>query len=83
MGQIFDCLREAESLAQVLDDRQRLGRISVYMTEYFRLMSDLDHAIESGQRALALATPPGTSACRSVANFLGTVYYDRVTTVER
>ena len=54
-ARIFDYLREAEALAQVLD-RQRLGQVSVYMTEYFRMMSDLDHAVQSGQRALALAT---------------------------
>jgi class 3 adenylate cyclase/tetratricopeptide (TPR) repeat protein len=74
---IFDRLREAEVLAQVVDDRQRLGRVSVYMTEYFRLMSDLDHAIESGQRALALATALGDVGTQVIANFyVGSVYYD-------
>src|SRR5262249_51359556 len=51
-ARIFEHLREAETLAQVLDDRQRLGQVSVYMTEYFRVMSDLERAVESGQRAL-------------------------------
>jgi class 3 adenylate cyclase/tetratricopeptide (TPR) repeat protein len=76
-GRIFDRLREAERLAQVLDDRQRLGRVAVYMTEYFRMMSDLDQAIESGQRALALATGLGDVGLQVMANFyVGSVYYD-------
>ena len=76
-ARIFDCLREAETLAQVLDDRQRLGQVSVYMTEYFRMMSDLDHAVESGQRALALATAHGDIGLQVMANYyVGSVYYD-------
>jgi predicted ATPase len=31
---ILDHLREAETLAQVLGDRQRLGQVAVYMTEW-------------------------------------------------
>jgi len=76
-GRIFDRLREAETLAQVLDDRQRLGQVSVYMTEYFRIMSDLDRAIESGQRALALATAHGDIGLQVMAHFyVGSVYHD-------
>jgi tetratricopeptide (TPR) repeat protein len=76
-ARIFDYLREAETLAQVLDDRQRLGQVSVYMTESFRMMSDLDHAVESGQRALALATTLGDVGLQVRANFyVGSVYYD-------
>jgi tetratricopeptide (TPR) repeat protein len=75
---IFDHLREAETFAQVLDDRQRLGQVSVYMTEHFRMMSDLDRAAESGQRARALATTLGDVSLQVVANFqIGTVYYDQ------
>jgi tetratricopeptide (TPR) repeat protein len=74
---IFEHLREADTLAQVLDDCQRLGRVAVFMTEYFRVVSDLDHAVESGQRALALATTLGDVGLRVVANFyMGSVYYD-------
>ncbi len=76
-GRIFDRLREAETLAQVLGDRQRLVQVSVYMTEYFRRMRDRDHAIESGQRALALATAHGDVGLQVMANFyVGSVYYD-------
>src|SRR5215831_14584861 len=76
-ARIFDHLREAETLAQVLDDNQRLGQVSVFMTEYFRMVSALDQAVESGQRALALATTLGDVGLQVVANFyVGTVYYD-------
>ena len=77
-ARMFEHLREAETLAQVLDDRQRLGQVAVFMTEYFRMMSDLDRAVESGQRALTLATTLGDVGLRVVANFyMGSVYYDR------
>jgi class 3 adenylate cyclase/tetratricopeptide (TPR) repeat protein len=76
-GRIFDRLREAETLAQVLGDRQRLAQVSVYMTEYFRRMRDRDHAIESGQRALALATAHGDVGLQVMAHFyVGSVSYD-------
>jgi tetratricopeptide (TPR) repeat protein len=76
-GHIFYHLREAETLAQVLDDRQRLGQVAVYMTEYFRMMSDLDRAVESGQRALAIATTLGDVGLQVKANFyMGSVCYD-------
>jgi tetratricopeptide (TPR) repeat protein len=76
-GRIFDRLHEAETFAQVLGDRQRLVQVAVYMTEYFRGVRDLDHAIESGQRALALAAAHGDVGLQVMANFYGgSVYYD-------
>jgi tetratricopeptide (TPR) repeat protein len=76
-GPLLDHLREAETLAEVLDDRQRLVRVSVYMTEYFKGMRDFDHAVEFGQRALALATTLGDVGLQVIANyFVGSVYYD-------
>ena len=75
---IFDHLREAETLAQGLDDRQRLGQVAMYMAEYFRQMNALDQALESGQRARALATTLGDVGLQVVANFhIGTVYYEQ------
>jgi class 3 adenylate cyclase/tetratricopeptide (TPR) repeat protein len=76
-GRSFDHLREAETLAHRLDDRQRLGRVLVYMAEYFRQMNNLDQAVESGQRALALATALGDVDLQVMANFyVGSLYYD-------
>jgi class 3 adenylate cyclase/tetratricopeptide (TPR) repeat protein len=77
-GQILHHLREAETLAHVLDDRQRLVRVAVSLTEYFRQMSDHAHALESGQRALAFATTLGDVGLQVVAHYyLGLIYYDQ------
>src|SRR4029077_19498920 len=75
-GQILHHLREAETLAHVLDDRQRLVRVAVSLTEYFRQMSDHAHALESGQRALAFATTLGDVGLQVVAHYyLGLFYF--------
>jgi class 3 adenylate cyclase/tetratricopeptide (TPR) repeat protein len=75
--QILHHLREAETLAHVLDDRQRLVRVSVSLTEYFRQMSDHAQALESGQRALASATILGDVGLQVIAHsYLGLIYYD-------
>ena len=54
-GDIFLHMREAESLANALHDQRRLGQVSAYLANYFRLMGDHDRAIESGLRAHAIA----------------------------
>ena len=47
------------------------------MSEYFRMMGDLDRAVASGQRARALATRLGDVGLQVQANyFVGAVYYD-------
>jgi tetratricopeptide (TPR) repeat protein len=72
---MFDCLREAETLAEAIDDPRRLGRISAYMTEYFRAVGDTDRAMASGQHALALAESVNDVGTQVVANaLLGNVY---------
>src|SRR5262249_21219373 len=55
-GSILDRLYEAEALAAALPDPQRLGRVVAYLADYFRLIGDQDRAIESGKRALAVAS---------------------------
>jgi tetratricopeptide (TPR) repeat protein len=76
-ARIFDYLREAETLVHVLEDQQRLGQVSVYMTEYFRVVGDLARAVESGQRARMLATLLGDVGLQVQANyFVGSVYYE-------
>jgi tetratricopeptide (TPR) repeat protein len=75
-GRGFDYVREAETLARALDDQRRLGRISVSMTQYFRTTGDYDNAIESGQRALAIAVALGDFPLQLQANiFLGQAYH--------
>jgi class 3 adenylate cyclase/tetratricopeptide (TPR) repeat protein len=73
---MFDCLREAEMLAKAIDDPRQLGRVSLYMTEYFRMVGDYDHAVASGQQALALAESVSDFSTQIVANvYLGIAYY--------
>ena len=75
---IFDDLREAETLAKAIDDQRRLGRISLFMIEYFRMVGDLDRAVESGQHALTLAESLSDFGTQVVTNvILGLVYYSR------
>ncbi len=76
MRQMLDYLREAATLAKALDDQPRLGRVSVYMTAYYRRMGDLDGAVESGQHALAMAESLGDFALQVMAHhLLGVAYH--------
>jgi tetratricopeptide (TPR) repeat protein len=52
---IVDCLREAEGLARRLDDRRRLGQLSVYMCHILPHAGGLAEAIAFGQNAETLA----------------------------
>jgi class 3 adenylate cyclase/tetratricopeptide (TPR) repeat protein len=66
---LFDYLREAETIAEALNDQNRLGRVSYYMTNYFWVMGDHDRALESGQRALAIATAFEDFPLQIMANY--------------
>jgi tetratricopeptide (TPR) repeat protein len=69
-------LRAAETLAEALDDQRRLGRVSLYMVDYFLVVGQYDRAIASSQRALALAAASGDTHTPVVANnYLGMVYF--------
>ena len=73
----LDHLREAETLADGLDDPRRLGRVSLYMSEYFcshgRRMTMPSQLASAPSRS---PRPVGMSSCRSLANaYLGLVYY--------
>jgi tetratricopeptide (TPR) repeat protein len=71
--QAFEHLRAAERLATTLNDHRRLGRAYAYLAEYFRLTGALDRAVESGERALAVATALGDFPLQVMATFfLGT-----------
>jgi tetratricopeptide (TPR) repeat protein len=74
--QAFEHLRAAETLATALNDHRRLGRAFAYRAEYFRLTGALDRAVESGERALAVATALGDFSLQVMATFfLGTAYH--------
>jgi class 3 adenylate cyclase/tetratricopeptide (TPR) repeat protein len=69
-------LRAAETLAEALNDARQLGRVCVYMAQYFLHYSQYARAIASSQRALALAATSGDHDTPIEANnFLGLVYF--------
>jgi class 3 adenylate cyclase/tetratricopeptide (TPR) repeat protein len=77
-GRILVLLREAEALAEALDDSRRLGRVSRFLINHFRLMGAYEHAIAAGKRALALAKAGGDDVPHALANQeLGYVYRDQ------
>jgi class 3 adenylate cyclase/tetratricopeptide (TPR) repeat protein len=68
-------LRAAESLAEALGDELRLGRALAYMANHFWWMGDHRRAVESGQRALTLATATDDLALKVLTSFfLGQAY---------
>jgi len=72
----FDHLREAEILAESLDDYQRLGRVYAFMTHYFGRIGNYPQALEYGQRAHALAVASGNVIDQaSVHTYLGQIYH--------
>ncbi len=71
-------LQEAERLAEAGGDQRQLARVHSFMLQHFRLKGDLARAVESGERALAIAERLDDSALRVLANaFLGSVYTAR------
>jgi predicted ATPase len=55
-GRLLAYLREAEALADALDDPRRLGTVSLRLSFHCFLMGVYDQAIPAAQRALTLAT---------------------------
>jgi class 3 adenylate cyclase/tetratricopeptide (TPR) repeat protein len=68
-GAIFDHLCVAERLAASLDDQRRLGWVSAYLSCHFCVTGDPDRAVETGQRALALAMASEDGALEVMATF--------------
>src|SRR5262245_51801882 len=74
MERILVALREAEALAERLDDGRRLGQVSVFLSIYFYFRGAYDQAIAAGQRAFALAG--GDVVLQALANdYLGFAYH--------
>ena len=75
LGRMLVCLREAEALAETLDDSRRLARISLFLSRYFSMMGTYGQAITAAQRALALATASGDGVLHALAHLnLGLAY---------
>ena len=60
-------LREAEALAERLNDDRRRGRVCAFMTTVHSLLGELDEALASGTRALAIAQTLGNLELRILA----------------
>ncbi len=77
-ARLFDYLREAERLAAALGDQRRLGRVFGYLASFFNVMADYDRAIDSGERALAIAEAIQDVNVQVLADFyLGVTYFFR------
>jgi len=72
---MFALLSEAETLAQALEDHQRLGWVSAYLNPYFFNLGDLHRAIETAQRALTIAQSSGDFALEMMATFFSGLPY--------
>jgi predicted ATPase len=66
-GRALALLREAESLTVALDDQDRLGRVLLSLSLYFRTRGTYDQAIAAAQRVLALATASKRGGCPASA----------------
>jgi len=76
LGRILAFLREAEALAEVLDDPHRLGQVSISLSNHFYYRGAYDQTITIGQSALALATASGDGVLHGLANYyLGIGYH--------
>ena len=78
-AKLLERMREAEALAESLNDQGRLGQVSAYLSGYFvQAGDDALKAIETGQRALAIASAIDDLSLKIQANhFLGSAYYRR------
>jgi tetratricopeptide (TPR) repeat protein len=73
---IFTYMGEAQTLAEVLEDQPRLGRVSGYLAAHFNFVGRYDRAIASCQHALALATALGDMTLQvSAHQQLGLAYF--------
>jgi DNA-binding SARP family transcriptional activator/tetratricopeptide (TPR) repeat protein/ABC-type cobalamin/Fe3+-siderophores transport system ATPase subunit len=79
MGRFADLirhLREGERIAEKLEDRPRLARLSAYVSNHAWITGDLPQALASGRRALALAEALANGGLAVEANFrLGQVHW--------
>ena len=74
-GRVLAVLREAETLAEALDDPRRLAWVSRFLASHFSLMGAHTQAIAAAQRTLALATASGEDVLQALGHFfLGNAY---------
>jgi class 3 adenylate cyclase/tetratricopeptide (TPR) repeat protein len=73
---VLERLREAEALAERLNDDRRRGQVCAFMTNVHSLLGELDQALASGTRALAIARVLGDLELRIIS----TSYLEQVHT---
>jgi class 3 adenylate cyclase/tetratricopeptide (TPR) repeat protein len=71
---LLDCLREAEALAERLNDDRRRGRVCAFMVNVHSVRGELDEALVAGARALEIAGRLGDLELR----ILSTSYLEQV-----
>jgi class 3 adenylate cyclase/tetratricopeptide (TPR) repeat protein len=69
LERLFDELQAAERVAEQLGDRRRLGLVSCYLAEHFRLLGDRERAVAAGDRAMSIAETLEDFSLRVMANF--------------
>jgi tetratricopeptide (TPR) repeat protein len=75
LGRILALLREAETLAAVLDDPRRLGLVAFSLANHFYVMGAYDQAVAAAQRAFAIPAAGGDVVLHALVNMrLGQVY---------
>ena len=75
MPRVLEHLRAAEALAETLGDQRRLTSILASLTQYLSHTGDHDRALETGQRAVALAADSGSLTLQVAADhWLAHVY---------
>ena len=68
-------LRQAEPLAEALGDQRRLGQLAGYMSVCLRHQGNVEEALASAQRALAIGTTlEDVSLQVAASSFLGELY---------
>ena len=76
--QALERLREAEALAERLNDDHRRGRVGAFMTNIHSRLDEPDEALVSGRRALEIAGRLGDLRLRILATtYLAQAYYYR------
>jgi predicted ATPase/class 3 adenylate cyclase len=76
-GRLLDHLGRAEALAQALGDDLRLAQVYTHMSTNYRMLGEMERAIDAGQRALALAATLGQDGLQARLHLsLGRAYYD-------
>jgi DNA-binding SARP family transcriptional activator len=74
----LECLREAEALAERLNDDGRRGRVWAFLTNIHSLLEELDEALVTGTRALEIAEHVGDLRLRILTTtYLEHMYYLR------